>query len=626
MSTNPTQRTREGQVVYRRIGPAAPSRATGPKEPRLDPALWPLVAGFALLLLLILVLGNLSVRKIEDTSSQALVSAESLGARNKILQDLRVALTKLDNEVRARMEAVARREIRPPLAVRLDTARDEVADILPQLDHLPLNDFPKWRKFRDDLAAYIEITKDRDRYVREGYTSFRDLNVQLNDIGIDLVKEQTQIVQSAEALQLSATRTIRLWNIFALLAGLAVAMATAWQAQRRFKQTRHSTEAARREREFSNQILEGMVSAIAAIDRQDRIRSANTAFMRIFPRAVMGSSIHDQIASPEAVKLLEAATASHVVTSTYRGRWNLDQDEGLVHYDVYSSPLEIDGERGQILTLVDVTDAAKAEAALRRSESLAAVGSAAAQLAHEIKNPLGSIRLGVEMLRQYTSSDEAEKTISLVERGIHHLNKLVVDVTQFSRRRELELARADLRYVIESSIELVADRVREKNTPIETRFQSPPIHGYWDTEQLREVFVNLLANAIDASEPRSPVEISVDLVGDEGGHQFDPRLSPNGERARIAITDHGSGMDKKAQSRLFEPFFTTKKRGTGLGLSIVRQIIDLHGGNIEVKSEPRKGTTFRIELPLGLVNSQQAPVNTQQSAGSSQQSAANTQQ
>ncbi|HSQ24686.1 MAG TPA: hypothetical protein VLN44_09750, partial [Pyrinomonadaceae bacterium] len=293
----------EGQVVYRRIAPERPKRAPGPKEPRLDPALAPLVAGFALLLLLILVLGNRSVQRIEDTSSQALLSAESLSARNKIQQDLRVALTKLDNEVRMRMEAVARREIRPPLEVRLDTARREVANYLPQLDHLSY--LPKRRKFRDDLAAYVEITRDRERYVREGYTSFRDLNVELNDIGEDLVKEQLQIVQRAEALQLSATRTIRLWNLFALLAGLAVAVATTWQVQRRFRQTRHSTEAARREREFSNQMLEGMVSAIAAIDRQDRIRSANTAFMRIFPGAAIGSSIHDQIASPEVVKLLE---------------------------------------------------------------------------------------------------------------------------------------------------------------------------------------------------------------------------------------------------------------------------------------------------------------------------------
>jgi signal transduction histidine kinase len=597
--SKPNQKT-EGQVVYRRIGTDPTARTAGSNDPRLDPALMPLVAGFALLLLLILVLGNLSIRRIEDTSSKTLVLGESFSARTKILLELRVALTRLDNEARDRMGAEARREIRPPFDVRLDTARNKVADLLPQLDHLPLSELPKWRKFRDDLAAYVELTRDKAAYVEKGFTTFRDVDTELNELVTEMAIEQTQIFHRAEELQLSATRTIRLWNLIALIAGLMVAMATTWQVQRRFRQTRQSTEAARREREFSNQMLEGMVSAIAAVDRQDRIRSANTAFIRIFPRAAIGSSIHDQIASPEAVKLLEAATASHVVESTYRGRWNLDQEDGLVTYDVYSSPLEIDGEHGQILTLVNVTEATKAEAALRRSESLAAVGAAAAQLAHEIKNPLGSIRLGVEMLRQYTSNDEAEKTISLVERGIHHLNKLVVDVTQFSRRRDLELGPADLQEVIESSIELVADRVRDKQTPIETKFDAPAITGNWDGEQLREVFVNLLANAIDASEPRSPVEISVELITNESGaRRFATDVFSNGDRARIVITDHGSGMDQKAQSRLFEPFFTTKKRGTGLGLSIVRQIIDLHGGNIEVRSQPKKGTTFRIDLPLG---------------------------
>jgi len=589
----------EGQVVYRRLATETTARPSGPKEPRLDPALLPLVAGFALVLLLILVLGNLSIRRIEDTSREALNLGETYAAKSKILLELRVALTRLDNEARDRMGKEARREIRPPFDMRLDTARNGVANILPQLDHLPLNELPHWKTFRDDLAAYLELTKDNTKYTLGGFEQFHKVDAELDNLGTEVAKEQVQIFQKAEALQLSATRTIRLWNVFALLAGLAVAVATTWQVQRRFRQTRQSTEAARREREFSNQMLEGMVSAIAAVDRQDRIRSANTAFMRIFPRAAIGSSIHDQIASPEAVKLLEAATASHVEVSTYRGRWNLEQEDGVVNYDVYSSPLEIDGEHGQILTLVDVTEATKAEAALRRSESLAAVGSAAAQLAHEIKNPLGSIRLGVEMLRQYTSSDEAEKTISLVERGIHHLNKLVVDVTQFSRRRELDLAPADLQEVIESSIELVADRVRDKETPIETKFDAPSIQGKWDSEQLREVFVNLLANAIDASEPRSPVEVSVELVANESGaRRFEAGSFSNGERARIVITDHGSGIDQKAQSRLFEPFFTTKKRGTGLGLSIVRQIIDLHGGNIEVQSQPKKGTMFRIELPL----------------------------
>src|SRR5947207_1738326 len=82
--------------------------------------------------------------------------------------------------------------------------------------------------------------------------------------------------------------------------------------------------------------------AIAAIDRHDRIRSANTTFFRIFPQAAVGSSIHDRVGSPQAVKLLEAATASHVDVATYRGRWNLDEDAAAGTYDIYSSPLEID--------------------------------------------------------------------------------------------------------------------------------------------------------------------------------------------------------------------------------------------------------------------------------------------
>ncbi len=106
-------------------------------------------------------------------------------------------------------------------------------------------------------------------------------------------------------------------------------------------------------------------------------------------------------------------------------------------FDIYSSPLAIDAARGQILTLVDATEAAEAERGLRRQESLAAVGQATAQVAHEIRNPLGSIRLGVSMLRDSVTDDEGLNTIELVERGIKHLNKLVVDVAQFSSRKAL---------------------------------------------------------------------------------------------------------------------------------------------------------------------------------------------
>src|SRR6202008_4024113 len=105
--------------------------------------------------------------------------------------------------------------------------------------------------------------------------------------------------------------------------------------------------------------------------------------------------------------------------------------------------------------------------------------------------------------------------------------------------------------------------------------------------------------AIDASEKNSPVEISTELItASSAPRKFDAAPAIQRDHAVITITDHGLGMDSKVQARLFEPFFTTKKRGTGLGLSIVRQIIDLHGGTIDVQSTVSKGTTFRIELPL----------------------------
>src|SRR5258707_6071712 len=212
------------------------------------------------------------------------------------------------------------------------------------------------------------------------------------------------------------------------------------------------------------------------------------------------------------------------------------------------------------------------------------------------------------MLREYMITEDALKTMGLVERGIQHLNKLVVDVTQFSRRRELDAAESDLHELIDSSLELVADRVQEKETPVEKDFETTPIRGNWDDEQLREVFVNLIANAIDASGPKSPVKISTGLLdSDSSPRPVGAPVRARGERVRIVITDQGKGMDQKTQARLFEPFFTTKKRGTGLGLSIVRQIVDLHGGHIEGENEQGKRTAFSIGIPIDPGNAPDEP-------------------
>jgi signal transduction histidine kinase len=205
------------------------------------------------------------------------------------------------------------------------------------------------------------------------------------------------------------------------------------------------------------------------------------------------------------------------------------------------------------------------------------------------------------MLRDMTAEQEAINTIDLVERGIDHLNKLAVDVTQFSRRKELKRTDVTLSDLLEESLSLVADRIKEKSTPVEKRYNDERLHGQWDADQLRQVFVNLLGNAIDASPENSPITINTERAKAESANQ-----QGNGNRkqpaqtslARITIEDSGGGMDEKTRARIFEPFFTTKKRGTGLGLAIVKQIVEQHGGTITVDSHQNEGTRFTIDLPL----------------------------
>jgi len=186
----------------------------------------------------------------------------------------------------------------------------------------------------------------------------------------------------------------------------------------------------------------------------------------------------------------------------------------------------------------------------------------------------------------------------LVERGIKHLSKLVVDVAQFSRRKALEQANVDLNELVNHSLDLVADKINEKETPIETRLVDENLVGHWDFDQLSQVFVNIIANAIEASPKRAAVVISTEVIKVRADEDDDNEGRVLRRRARVTIADQGSGMEKTTVDRIFEPFFSTKKRGTGLGLAIVKQIVEQHDGTINVASKPGEGTRFVIELPL----------------------------
>ena len=591
---------KESELVYRRT--TAPDHAAVPELLPTDqqsrgvaPTITPIIIGFLLLLGLISGLGLLSAKQIDQVSFNAKDLVSQNSAHQSVLLNLRLALTKLDNEARAQNGAESRRELKPPFDLRLNSAREEVEKNLAFLDRPPLADDPAWQQLRTDIKVYTDIAKDSRRYGLDGFGAFRTVNTDLEGISVVLQHQHDQIVAKVQDMQRQARRAIRFWSVIALIVGVLIAAGTVWEVQRRFKQMRRSTFEARRERTFTNQLLEGMVSAVLAIDKEDRIRSANAAFFKIFPRATVGASVRENLAADDAMKMLAAATATQVNKAAYRGRWVAHVEGEEKTFDVYSSPLAINGTSGQIVTLVDATEVAESERTLRRSESLAAVGQATTQVAHEIRNPLGSIRLGVSMLRDSVSDQDALNTIELVERGIKHLNKLVVDVTQFSRQKKLERSRVDVTDALDRSIDLVTERIRDKNATIEKHFSEESLVGNWDADQLRQVFVNVIANAVDASQENASIRIATERLRLDGADGNGQALK---QYARVTIADRGKGMDKATRDRIFEPFFSTKKRGTGLGLAIVKQIVEQHDGRISVSSEPGKGSKFIIDLPV----------------------------
>jgi len=579
-------------VVYRRT--PDPASAGSSRDPGYAPATAPLIIGFLILLAVLLVLGVKSANKMTAVILSARDSNLRYVAQLERFLDVRLKAIDLNNEARVRDAAVNRRELSPPFDVRVNRARDELKAAQKLLTP-PTNVKPEvWNKFNENLQSYIDVTQDWRQYNQFGFDRNKKLEDSFEEI-LPLAQSDYDNVDKAMIdNQRQAKQTIVKWSLLAVLVGALVAGGTIWQVQRHFSDMRRSMLETRRERTFTTQLLQGMVSAVAAFDEEDRIRSANAAFFRIFPNATIGASVMEKLGPEDAMKMLETVTAIRVTKETYHGRSIARVDDEEKAFDVYSSPLAINGDRGQIVTLVDATEAAAAEVTLRRSESLAAVGQATTQVAHEIRNPLGSIRLGVSMLRDSVNDPDALNTIELVERGISHLNKLVVDVTQFSRQKELERSTVDLHESLERSIDLVTDKIAEKNATVEKQFARNSIVGHWDAYQLRQVFVNVIANAVDASQENSSVQITTELLPAEtNGDGQHPR-----HYARITITDHGKGMDKPTRDRIFEPFFSTKKRGTGLGLAIVKQIVEQHGGRISVASEPGTGSKFKIDLPV----------------------------
>ncbi len=221
---------------------------------------------------------------------------------------------------------------------------------------------------------------------------------------------------------------------------------------------------------------------------------------------------------------------------------------------------------------------------IKRADRLSAIGQLAASLAHEIRNPLGSIEGATNIIRSPATSEEIrDGSLNIIQKECQRLNRLLTNLLDFARPRQPEFRSVDLPRVIDSIFALVGPNAQHEHITLKKTILSAPALLESDPEQLKQVLLNLVINAIQAMPGGGEIEVGVD--------QHDGEVI-------ISVKDQGSGIAEDQVDRIFDPFFTTKEAGTGLGLSVAHQVITQQGGRIQAKRNPDRGMTFSISLPL----------------------------
>lgn len=233
----------------------------------------------------------------------------------------------------------------------------------------------------------------------------------------------------------------------------------------------------------------------------------------------------------------------------------------------------------------------KMEEANRRlvqAEKLASIGRLSATIAHEIRNPLTSVKLNIQKLAELSDLGETEKEhLEIARAGIEQIEKFIKDLLSYTRASTLQKDYFSLEEIMEESIKMLQGSLKEKEIRVRKFYQAGLPQAYVDADRLRQVFLNVLRNANEAVDHGGEIEVSIELNRQEDRCCFE-----------IRISDDGCGIPEKDWENIFEPFFTTKSSGAGLGLANARRIIEQHGGSIRVIPKEGPGSCFLITLPL----------------------------
>ncbi|MBF0482359.1 MAG: histidine kinase, partial [Desulfovibrionaceae bacterium] len=251
------------------------------------------------------------------------------------------------------------------------------------------------------------------------------------------------------------------------------------------------------------------------------------------------------------------------------------------------------GPAGDVLILRDLCEVRALREEIARREKLAALGSLAAGIAHEIRNPLSSIKgYATYFGGKFEPGSEELEASRIMIGEVDRLNRVITQLLEFARPGELRLREADPAALAEAALRLVAREAAKKGVRLTFASEGAPAGRMLDPDRMTQALLNLYLNAVQATPPDGEVRVVV--------------AEAAGGKTRIRVADTGRGIPEADLAQVFNPYFTTRASGTGLGLAIVHKIVEGHGGMIEVESELGRGTVFTVTLPASPANPESA--------------------
>lgn len=334
---------------------------------------------------------------------------------------------------------------------------------------------------------------------------------------------------------------------------------------------------------YTASLIEGMPAGLLSLDAAQKVLAVNAQTLEMLGRdreAVLGRSLAELVDDEVLQQNLRERSDFIEQPSLWQ-----TADEAALPLRISASRLQnAEGEMlGTVLILRDMRELRAMEEQLERSRRHSALGVMATGVAHEIRNPLGTLRGFAQYFQRSSQDSQARDYAGLMISEVDRLNRVISALLQFARSREAELAWLESTRLCERVRALMAGEAEAHGVELQIDCSAAPERFEGDFDLLLQMLLNLLQNAVEACAAGGRVSL---------------QLGRHDAMLELRVRDNGRGIDEAARSAIFDPFYTTRKNGTGLGLAIVSQVVEQHGGEISVESSAGQGTEFIIRLPL----------------------------